>query len=214
MNRLLLIVSFLLLPAAGALAQTYFVRDYGALSNGKTLTTAAVQQAVDAYNRDGGGTVEVPAGTYLVGSIALKTNVNLHLDSGVVLRGSPNAEDYRAYTLPVYGRNHFGILYTTNAANVSLTTHGTIDGNNGVFYDFDQTKQLDTATTRYMRQRGNFRHVAASISDEPVVPKDRHRQMVIFSQCMNVCVTNVALLNSPFWTLHFADCDAVNGIRP
>ncbi|MGI4886924.1 MAG: glycoside hydrolase family 28 protein [Janthinobacterium lividum] len=215
MNRLLLALSFLLLPAAGALAQTYSVRDYGALADGKTLATAAIQKAVDACNRGGGGTVEVPAGTYLVGTIALKTNVNLHLSSGAVLRGSPNVEDYLAYTLPEYGRNHYGILYTANAANVALTGHGTIDGNNGVFYDFDQAKKLDTATTRYTRQHGNFRHVAQGIGDGPVVPKDRPRQMVIFSQCVNVRVTDVSLFNSPFWTLHFADCDAVNvdGIR-
>ncbi|WP_161599487.1 glycoside hydrolase family 28 protein [Hymenobacter nivis] len=217
MSCLLLALSLLLLPAAGALAQTYSVRDYGALADGKTLVTAAIQRAIDACNRGGGGTVEVPAGTYIVGTIALKTNVNLHLGSGAVLRGSANLDDYLAYTLPGYGRNRYGILYTANAANVALTGHGTIDGNNGVFYDFDQAKKLDTAATRYTRQRGNFRRLPAGedIGDGPVVPKDRPRQMVIFSQCVNVRVADVSLLNSPFWTLHFADCDAVNvdGIR-
>jgi polygalacturonase len=217
MRRLLFALSLLLVPAAGALAQTYSVREFGALADGKTLATAAIQRAIDACNRGGGGTVEVPAGVYLVGTIALKTNVNLHLGSGAVLRGSPNVEDYLAYILPAYGRNHYGILYTANAANVSLTGHGTIDGNNGVFYDFNHAKKLDTATTRYTRQRNDFRRLppGEDVGDGPVVPKDRPRQMVIFSQCVNVRVTDVSLLNSPFWTLHFADCDAVNvdGIR-
>ena len=55
----------------------------------------------------------------------------------------------------------------------------------------------------------------SGIGDGPVVPKDRPRQMVIFSNCKHVQLRDISLLNSPFWTLHFADCDDVNvnGIR-
>ncbi len=213
MNRFLLAAS--LLTAAGAHAQTYSAKDYGALGDGKTLATAALQKAIDACNRGGGGTVEVPAGTYLTGTINLKTNVNLHLGSGAVLKGSPNLGDYQTYSVPTFGTNRYGILYTANAQNVSLTGPGTIDGDNAAFYDFTQAKKIDTASTRYTRQKNNYRRVAGGIGDGPVVPKDRPRQMVIFAQCKNVRVTDVSLLNSPFWTLHFADCDAVNvdGIR-
>ncbi len=214
MNKFLLAAT-LVLTAAGARAQTYSVKDYGALSDGKTLATAAIQKAIDACNRGGGGTVEVPAGTYLTGTINLKTNVNLHLSSGAVLKGSPNLNDYQTYSVPTFGENRYGILYSAHADNVALTGHGTVDGNNQVFYDFGHAKTIDTASTRYTRQKNNFRHVASGLGDGPVVPQDRPRQMVIFSQCKNVRVTDVSLLNSPFWTMHFADCDAVNvdGIR-
>ena len=213
--RLLVCLATLLLTTTGARAQIYSIKDFGALSDGKTLATTAIQKAIDACHRAGGGTVEVPAGTFITGTIGLKSNVNLHLSSGAVLKGSANLTDYKSYTVPVYGLNYYGILYTAGAENVALTGLGTIDGNNPAFFDFTQAKKIDTVSTRYTRQKNNYRHVASGLGDGPVVPKDRPRQMVIFAQCRNVRVTDVSLNNSPFWTLHFADCDAVNvdGIR-
>ncbi|OGX90999.1 glycoside hydrolase family 28 protein [Hymenobacter coccineus] len=216
MYKTFALASALVVNSFIAFAQTYSIKDYGAVADGKTLATAAIQKAIDACHRAGGGTVEVPAGTYVVGTISLKSNVELHLGSGAVLRGSARLADYQTYTVPEYGQNHYGILYTAGAENVTLSGEGTIDGNNPAFYDFTQAKKIDTAATRYTRQRGNYRKVVdGGIGDGPVVPKDRPRQLVIFSQCKHVRVSNVSLLNSPFWTLHFADCDAVSvtGIR-
>lgn len=198
-----------------AFAQTYSIKNYGATGDGKTVVTNALQRAVDACAQAGGGTVEVPAGTYVIGTVFLKSNVELHLSAGAVLKGSPNLTDYHPYTLPVYGQNYYGMLFAENADNVSITGQGTVDGNNPVFYDFTQAKTIDTASTRYTRQRTSYRHVASGIGDGPVVPKDRPRQMVIFSECQHVRVTGVSLINSPFWTLHFADCTGVmvNSLR-
>ncbi|MDJ0367023.1 glycosyl hydrolase family 28 protein [Hymenobacter sp. H14-R3] len=215
MLKLFFLLSALVLSASAALAQTYSVRAYGAVADGRTVATAAIQKAVDACTKAGGGTVEVPAGTYLIGTVFLKSNVTLHLDNGAVLKGSPNLTDYHAYTLPQYGQNYYGMLFTENAENVAITGEGTVDGNNQAFYDFTQAKTIDSVTTRYTRQKNNYRHVASGIGDGPVVPKDRPRQMVVFSVCKNVTVSNVSLINSPFWTLHFADCNDVRltGIR-
>lgn len=213
--RKLSTVYFLLLWAAVVQAQTFSIKNYGAVSDGKTISTAAIQKAIDECNRQGGGIVYVPAGTFITGTLYLKSNVNLHLENGAVLKGSANLNDYKAYTLPEYGLNHYGILYTEKAENVAITGQGAIDGNDQVFFEWDKAKALDSVTTRYTRQKQNYRKVASGIGDGPVVPKDRPRQMVIFSQCKNVQVRNVALLHSSFWTLHFADCDAVlvTGIR-
>ena len=215
MPKFLVLFSALAFTATAALAQTYSVKTYGAVADGRTVTTTAIQKAVDACTKAGGGTVEVPAGTYIIGTVFLKSNVNLHLDNGAVLKGSANLADYHAYTMPVYGQNYYGMLFAENAENVALTGQGTVDGNNAVFYDFTQAKKIDTASTRYTRQKNNFRHVASGIGDGPVVPKDRPRQLVVFSVCKNVTVKDVSLINSPFWTMHFADCNDVNvdGIR-
>lgn len=196
--------------------KTYTITDFGAVANARTVNTAAIQKAVDACNAHGGGMVYVPAGTFITGTFHLKSNVNLYLESGAILKGSPNLKDYDSYTPPVYGLTYYGMLYTVNASNVSITGQGTIDGNNEVFHDFTQAKKIDANTTRFSRQKDNYRKVASGIGDGPVVPnKDRPHQMVIFSGCTNVQVRNVSLLNSPFWTMHFADCDAVlvSGIR-
>ncbi|WP_375418264.1 glycoside hydrolase family 28 protein [uncultured Hymenobacter sp.] len=209
----------LTLTASAATAQTYSIKTYGAVADGKTLSTTAIQKAIDACHRAGGGTVDVPTGTYLTGTISLKSNVNLHLETGAVLLGSPNINDYRAYTLPKYpeyGTNHYGILYTEKAENVALTGLGTIDGNDPAYFDPTRAKKIDTVTTRYTRQKNNYRRVASGIGDGPWEPREpRPRQMVIFAGCKNVQLRDISLLRSPFWTLHFSDCDAVNvtGIR-
>jgi polygalacturonase len=196
-------------------AQTFNIKDYGAVSDGKTINTAAIQKAVDACYINGGGRVYVSAGVFVTGTFNLKSNVDLYLENGAVLQGSANLKDYESYTKPEYGLNYYGILYTADAENVSVTGPGTIDGNNKVFFDFDKAKKIDTASSRFTRQKNNYRHVESGIGDGPVVPKDRPRQMVIFSNCKHVQLRDVSLLNSPFWTLHFADCDdvSVNGIR-
>src|SRR5581483_12367400 len=71
-------------------ARLYNVRDHGAKGDGKTLDTTAVQAAIDACAKDRGGTVLIPAGDFLVGTIQLKSNVTLHLSAAGRLLGSGN----------------------------------------------------------------------------------------------------------------------------
>ncbi|BAU52550.1 Exo-poly-alpha-D-galacturonosidase precursor [Mucilaginibacter gotjawali] len=123
----------LCLCGTSALAQTFNIREYGALNDGKTVCTAAIQKAVDACYQNGGGRVYVPAGQFITGTVHLKSNVNLCLESGAVLLGSPNLQDYESYTKAGYGINYYGILYTADAENVSISGSGAIDGNNKVF---------------------------------------------------------------------------------
>lgn len=210
-----LFVILCLCSVTSGIAQSFNIKDYGALADGKTVSTAAIQKAVDACNQNGGGRVYVPAGTFITGTFHLKSNVDLYLESGAVLQGSADLKDYQSYTKEGYGVNYYGILYTQDAENVSLSGPGTIDGNNKVFLDFTQAKKMDANSTRFTRQKDNYRKVDNGIGDGPVVPKDRPRQMVIFSNCKHVQLRDISLLNSPFWTLHFADCDdvSVTGIR-
>jgi polygalacturonase len=72
------------------------VRDFGATGDGLHKETHALQKAIDACHRTGGGRVLLPAGRYLSGTIFLKSNVELYLQNGAVLLGSPDAEDYNA----------------------------------------------------------------------------------------------------------------------
>ncbi|MDN3579984.1 glycoside hydrolase family 28 protein [Mucilaginibacter flavus] len=196
-------------------AQVYNIKDYGAVSDGKTNNTAAIQKAINACFSNGGGRVYIPAGIFVTGTVNLKSNINLYLENGAVLSASTNLKDYQTYTVPEYGVNHYGILYTADAENVSVTGQGTIDGNNKLFYDFNHAKTMDANSTKLTRQKDNFRRVTSGIGDGPVVPLDRPRQMVIFARCKNVQMRDISLLNSFFWTLHFVDCDMVNvnGIR-
>lgn len=92
----------------------YNIADYGAVSC-DSLQTGAIQSAIDACFLAGGGRVVVPAGIYLTGGLRLRSNVALYLQSGAILRGSTNPDDYLAFLddalepLKPYENTHRGV---------------------------------------------------------------------------------------------------------
>ena len=73
------------------------VKDYGALGNGQALDSVAIQKAIDACSQAGGGTVYIPEGKYLCGTMHLKSNIHVWLDKGALILGSLNREDFDPY---------------------------------------------------------------------------------------------------------------------
>jgi polygalacturonase len=112
---------------AADFAPVYSVKTYGAAGDRKTLDTAAIQKTIDAAASAGGGTVFFPAGSFLSGTIFLKSNVTLYLAPGAVLLGSSRIEDY----------NPKHLIYATNVENVAIEGDGTIDGQGDLFFDKD-----------------------------------------------------------------------------
>lgn len=140
----LLIVPFLL----WAQGSTYSVKEFGTTGDGFTDETESLQRAIDACARAGGGTVAIPPGTYKSRSLFLKSNVNLHLDPGAVIKGSEKLKDYPLETDGSIGghanalvelnteektvsgeSNRAGLITAYKAQNVSITGYGIIDGN-------------------------------------------------------------------------------------
>jgi len=121
-------------------ARVYNVRSYGAKGDKTTLDTAAVQAAIDACNRDGGGTVLVPAGTFVIGTVELKSNVTLHIAAGGTLLGSGDGKEYHAVdAIPLHGDTtlndgNSALLFAVHAKNVSIEGPGTIDGQGAQFH--------------------------------------------------------------------------------
>ena len=95
MMRKLLYISLMFLGCAPAGARDYSILDYGAVSDTTRLSTDAVQRTIDQCAADGGGRVVVPAGNYNIGTLVLRTGVELHLESGATLYGSTRLSDYR-----------------------------------------------------------------------------------------------------------------------
>lgn len=115
-------------------ARTYNIRDFGATGDGTTLDTSAVQAAIDAAHTDDGGTVLVPAGTFVIGTVELKSNVTLHLAAQGKLLGSPDIKDYHAGNNIPPSNGNIVLLSAANAENVTIEGPGTIDGNGAKFY--------------------------------------------------------------------------------
>ncbi|MEP7143510.1 MAG: glycosyl hydrolase family 28 protein [Ferruginibacter sp.] len=210
-------ISFMLLNIhCIAQDKQYDITSYGATGDGKTVSTKPIQMAVDACNTNGGGKVVIPTGTFIIGTIHLKSNVHLYLQSGAVLRGSANLDDYEIF-IPdsPFKAIHKGMLFTEDAENITISGEGQIDGNGDEFFDLNTAKKINAAGTRFTRQKDGFRKVISGIGDGPVVPGDRPYQMFVFSNCKRVSVKDIFVTRAPFWCMHFADCDAVNvtGIR-
>ncbi len=141
MNRnrvmaILVAAVFLSMPAGcteGARKRTGFsVRDFGALGNGETLDTAAIQKALDECGKAGGGIVRIPAGNYLSGAIFIKSNTTLCIEEGAVLQGSSaESRDYPVIDSRFAGTEqkcHASLINAIDAHDVTITGRGTVAG--------------------------------------------------------------------------------------
>lgn len=121
-------------------ARIYNVRDHGAKGDGATLDTAAIQRAIDACASEAGGTVLIPAGTFLTGALELKSNVTLHIAAGATLLGSGHGADYHAVdAIPLSGDStledgNWALIYAVGAKNVTVEGPGAIDGQGAQFH--------------------------------------------------------------------------------
>lgn len=126
-------------PRAATTAQTVArpglqldVRDFNARGDGVTLDTAALQSALDRCNVLGGGEVLIPAGRYLTGSLALRSDVTLRLDKGAAIVGSPNLDDYAVAQVRWEGKwipGYTALLHALDAHNVQVIGSGQVVGN-------------------------------------------------------------------------------------
>ncbi|MHC4872448.1 MAG: glycoside hydrolase family 28 protein [Planctomycetota bacterium] len=181
----------------------YPVTSYGAVGDGKTVNTGAIQQAIDSCSGDGGGQVLVPSGVYLTGTLYLKDNVELHLQSGSTIKGCTDRALYNADDIyPEVKVNkkeeatgaHLIIGYKVK--NISITGTGTIDGNSKEFLGEIPPYENDDS---YRAPKGMF----------PV--KDwRPAQMLWLCRCSNISVRDVNLINSTYWTFLLLGCDDVH----
>ncbi len=168
----------------------YNIKNFGAVSDSTRLSTEAIQTAIDRCNADGGGTVLVPAGWYVTGSLVLKDNVNLNLSKGATLLGSKNYYDYPPRKTGYVALRTRGktkqLIYAENAGNISITGEGEIDGQGRIF------PNVRTGDIEY---------------DRPC--------LIQFINCRKILIENVSLRNSGFWMQHYLGCDElrISGIR-
>ena len=107
----------------------YNVSDFGAVGDGNTLNTAAIQTAVDTATIQASGTVLVPSGDYVIGAIYLKNHVSLILEPGSTLLGSRDLIDYPQIPSQQHaGRQKRHLVVARNAHNIAISGQGTIDG--------------------------------------------------------------------------------------
>jgi len=157
------------------------ITNYGAIGDGRTLNTVAIQKTIQACSAAGGGTVLVPAGNFLFGPIVLASSLNLHLDQGAVLLIS---DDLAAY--PLNARRYQDCITVAGAHDLEISGPGVIDGQGRAWW---------TA------------FIADLKADKQTMP---HRPyMSKLSDCTRVWVHDVTLKNSPMFHLVTQNCTDV-----
>ena len=190
---------------------TYNVRNYGAVADTTVLSTAAFQKAVDECARQGGGTVWVPAGDYLCTTIMLKSNVNLHLAAGATLYASRKASDYKnpAREVGATDNNEAEILIgALNATNVSITGHGALNcrAERIGFRREPQTAITDSVTGREIANAAYYgADYQSKFKKVPPCPG-----AISFTNCTDVCIRDIQVIESSFWSVHLQWCERVN----
>lgn len=159
------------------------IRQQGAVGDGKTLDTRAIQKAIDMCITLGGGTVVLPAGRYLSGSFSLGSGVTLHLETDARLIGSSDLYDYlpplpAGARLPAKpGRPRRGLINGDNIENVAITGSGTIDGNK-VFNPEGEEKMRGPHT-------------------------------IVFNNCRRVTLSDITVVDSANYAVYFSTTDDV-----
>ncbi|MFA7160842.1 MAG: glycosyl hydrolase family 28 protein, partial [Kiritimatiellia bacterium] len=159
------------------------VRRFGAAGNGRALDTKPFQSAIDSCHAAGGGMVFCPPGNYLIGSIELKSNVELHVASCARLKASTKQSDYRAFD---FGRRKTAhLIFSRNSSNIAITGQGVIDGSGSSFFEKVPGKQR-------MRVRDW-----------------RPLHMLAFLRCSNIIIRDIRLDDAPCYSIWPLGCDCV-----
>ena len=171
-------------------ARVYNIADFGAVGDGITLNTDAVQRAIDTCTKENGGTVLVPAGDFVVGTIEIKSNVTLRIAAKGRLLGSPKIEHYKAGNNVPPGNGNIVMISAANAENIRIEGPGTIDGNGAKFF----TGRGDMT--------GPGQNSAEGYSQRP--------HLLIFYRCTNLGIRDVFLTASAYHCTRILQCNLVN----
>jgi polygalacturonase len=178
---------------AGSWAQAAGVRrsivESGAVADGRTLNTVAIQKTIDQVCSEGGGVVEIPRGTFRSGSIFLKKGVELHLAEGAVLLGSNQIEDYPRRETRIEGHFEPWRMALVNAQEIDgvrITGKGQLDGDGRLFWaQFWQRRKENPKCTNLEVERP---------------------RLVFIDRCNDVKIEGLDLRDSGFWNLHLYRC--------
>lgn len=202
---------FILLAIAGsshAADRMVDVRDLGAQPDGKTLCTAVIQKAVDQCAAEGGGIVRFPAGSWLSGTITLKSRVTLQLDTGATLLGSRNLDDYRGQRIRSDGKTDDNavrdLLVGDNLERVTIRGQGTIDVNGDAFY----TKELQ----HKKRPKAIMLTGCRGVLIEGLTMRNAGSWMQHYRRCEDVVIRNITVFNHASYNNDGLDVDSCTNV--
>ncbi|MDR2130446.1 MAG: glycoside hydrolase family 28 protein [Odoribacteraceae bacterium] len=205
--------------------QSWNVRDFGA-GEGQDITRA-IAAAIAACHAAGGGSVIIPAGEYVTGAITLKSNVNLHLSEGTLLKFSTNPKDYTPFVLSRWEGidcyNYSPLIYARGAENVAVTGKGVLDGqaDNARWWPWKGSRehgwQPGMSSQHFRPGSPAGRERLARMNEERVPVEQRvmdeedclRPPFIQFLDCKNVLIEGITITRAPFWLIHPLLCENV-----
>ena len=174
------------------LGRRYVVTDYGVKNYSEQVQTKEMQAVIDRCAQEGGGVVVVPRGFVVSGSLFFKPGTHLLIEANGELRGSDRIRDFKLVKTRMEGQtlDYFAALVNADGCDgFTITGPGTINGNGQAYWEEFWIRR------KYNRNCTNL---------EAMRPRN-----VYISNCKNVTVQDVRIINSPFWTNHLYKCENV-----
>lgn len=182
----------------------FYVDDFGALGDGKTLNTEAIQNTIEKCFENGGGIVTFKKGHYLTGSVFLKSNITFLVPQGTTVKGSENIKDYKEIDTRIAGIEMIwpaALINVLDQENVEITGKGIIDGQGKVFWDYYWNLRKNDYEPRGLRW---------------IVDYDAKRpRTILVSNCKNIFVKDLNIQRAGFWTVQilYSEYITVDGLK-
>lgn len=193
-------------------ARDFTITDFGASESDQARNTEALRRAIAECHEAGGGRVVVPAGTWPVGAIHLKSHVNLHLSKGAVLLFSDDPKDYRPAVRSSWEGwecfNYSPLIYAFECENVAVTGEGRLEAKLDGWMGWMSRPPAHMDALKRLYTMGS---TGVPVEQRQMAEGDNNLRphFIQFNRCRNVLVEGVSIRNSPFWTLHLLLCDSV-----
>ncbi len=210
MFRIGVVLTFFIFTLSGTYCQTYNIIDFGAKAGESYVNTNPINNAIIKCSSLGGGTVLIPKGKFISGTIHLKSNVNLHLESGSFLIGSQDVNDYDVMPEGYYysGKNLMGLIFANNVRNISITGEGVLDGIGTHFMNKNTRFAPSKEERKFTLQKEKYRD-ELKLEDGPLKFNERPGHILTISNAENILIQNINFLDAPKWTIRIGGCDNV-----
>jgi polygalacturonase len=194
--------------------KTFNIKDYGAVGDGQTDCTEAFKDAIEDCSKNGGGKVVVPEGEFMTGAIHLKSNVNLYVSEGAVVKFSKDKSKYLPVVFTrwegVECRNYSTLIYAYEQENIAVTGKGVLDGQGSNENWWSWKGRPDTGWEVGQPRQNEDRDKLFKMAEDNIPPEKRifgegHYLRPNFIQpykCKNVLIEGVTFKNSPMWFIH------------
>lgn len=201
-------IVFILILSSCKQQTSWNVNDFGAVNDGQTVNTKAIQNAIDSCSKAGGGTVVVDGGVYVSGTVLLKENVTLNITENTTLLGSVNPNDYKSIDAFVDATGQLRgkcLVGAIDVKNVSIIGKGTIDGRGAMFTRKKVKETLRKLGQKEKQQEVKTKNKNSLYSGGKVGNFDRPF-LVRLVRVNGVQLKEIHLRQPAAWTVHFFQC--------